>query len=783
MRGKYMSVINKNRLAIYTLLSNEKLCQYINNGSLRVLIIGNSKDLITETFKAVFWCCKYPSKKLEITIAAKKADEYLKLATEHTDIIEYAKKDNVTINTKAISGNINTILEENGVEYDFAIVACDDTNYSNQICERLNGKFVSTSINEYYNKNDLLRIAYNINFCYSLTYDDRKSYDAAKEELDKDEYNMNSSLAQAAHIAYRNHYCQELKNKKISEEEITAELAKFEHERWNRYMISGGFSPVTVSELKEFYIKNSSHKDMKNLKHACICEYGKAENVLETNPIIWDEYNSTEKILASDLSELDKVSLICSSIRKEKVNFKTYDYQLVLMSGFCEWYKEKYTTAIVVCSDNCYKDIIIPTTTMPENIILIVPEKSNIDYKKTIGDYLAGRNINTRIKTVSLDYATFNIDNIHDLDTVLKNNNNDESCFSCVSPGVAPNVIAAFALHSYINNYPCLTYSNRKITPVSSELSINHNMDRFSMTTKEFLALNNGVYKNEKEKPFIPYEECMALSDIFFKNTRAKEHSFIKDGKKKRAIIYYTIWAKLVFCVHKANEQIKLGEKVTIDCRHEYNNMQHLNDELKSPATDLFNFLNEKKIIQSLSLDAFPQISFRIVDIDKWKSLLDKSGELFELYVYYKMKYSNLFSDVQTGVEIIYDIERTGEIAKNQPHDNEIDVIAFNGFIPVLVSCKSIVDYNNDSSGNKAIYEIASEARQFNGIPVLAVSRTLSGSEKEDINAGADKLIKRAKVCGVHLLDANILCDETKFNKAMEIIVSENGLVSPEDFN
>ena len=131
-----MSVINKNRLAIYTLLSNEKLCQYINNGSLRVLIIGNSKDLITEAFKAIFWCCKYPSKKLEITIAAKKTDEYLKSATEHTDIVEYARKDNVAISAKAISGNVNAILEEIGMEYNFAIVACNDTDYSNQICER-----------------------------------------------------------------------------------------------------------------------------------------------------------------------------------------------------------------------------------------------------------------------------------------------------------------------------------------------------------------------------------------------------------------------------------------------------------------------------------------------------------------------------------------------------------------------------------------------------------------------------------------------------------------------
>ena len=778
-------MINQNRLAIYSLLSKNKICQYIKNESLKVLIIGNSKDLITETTKAVLWCCKYPFAKLEITIASKKAYEYLKAAVDHTDILEYSRKDNVFFFSKAISGNVDTVLQEINMECDFAIVACEDANYSNQMYERLKEKYVSDTISEYYDENDLLRIAYNINFCYALTYNDRESYDKAKQDLDSNEYNMNSSLAQAAHIAYRNYYCEELKKKELSEEETTAELAKFEHERWNRYEISEGFSPVAISELNSFYLKNSSHKDLKTFKHACICDYGKAENVLETNPIIWDKYNNVEKILSSDLSELDKVSLICyiSSKREKKINFKTYDYQLVLMSGFCEWYKKEYSTAIVVCSDNCYKDIIIPTSTMPENILLIIPKDANVDYQRIIGDYLRGRNINTKIKTVSIDYKSFNIDNTSDIEAILKASN-VESCFSCVSPGVDPNVVAAFSMHSYFNSYPCLTYSNGKITPVSSELSINHNMDRFSMTTKEFLDLNNCVYKNEENKPFISYEECMEFSDIFFKNSKAKEHSYTNNYGKKETY-YYTIWTKLVTFFHKAKEQISPDEKVIIDCRYEFDNMQHLNYELKGPASKLFNCLKENRFIHTLSLDNFPQVSFTLgEDIDKWKSLLTKSGELFELYVYYKMKYSKLFNDVQTGVEIIYNMDGSDEIEVNQPHDNEIDVIAFNGFIPVLVSCKSIVNYSDDSSsGNKAIYEIASEARQFNGIPVLAVSRTLSGIKKEKINAGAEQLIKRAKICGVHLLDANILCNKENFEKAMEIIVSEKGLVSPEDFD
>ena len=138
---------------------------------------------------------------------------------------------------------------------------------------------------------------------------------------------------------------------------------------------------------------------------------------------------------------------------------------------------------------------------------------------------------------------------------------------------------------------------------------------------------------------------------------------------------------------------------------------------------------------------------------------------------------------VSCGVEITYN-NNVEEIENNSMHhnDNEIDVVAFKGFIPILISCKSIADYSENAAGNKAIYEISSEAKQFHGIPVLAVSRTLGGSNKESIDAGAKHLIKRAKAFGVHLLDANILCNENYFKDALLRIIEGKTIVSPNDY-
>lgn len=81
-----MSTIGTNRLAIYNLLYNHPLCDYIkinseNDKELNVLIIGNGW-VGNEAIKAVFWDGQYPDTKLNITIASANAGEYEKKLKE-----------------------------------------------------------------------------------------------------------------------------------------------------------------------------------------------------------------------------------------------------------------------------------------------------------------------------------------------------------------------------------------------------------------------------------------------------------------------------------------------------------------------------------------------------------------------------------------------------------------------------------------------------------------------------------------------------------------------------
>ena len=194
----------------------------------------------------------------------------------------------------------------------------------------------------------------------------------------------------------------------------------------------------------------------------------------------------------------------------------------------------------------------------------------------------------------------------------------------------------------------------------------------------------------------------------------------------------------------------------------------------------MFNCLSDIKIIGNLEIK-LPEISFYIRNKEKYSAIASKSGEIFELYIYYRMLYSGVFDDIQMGVEIIYNGTKNEDLKKQSYHDNEIDIVGVKGFTPILISCKSIADYSENNAGNKAIYEILSEAKQFIGIPVLAVSRTLGG-EKAETMAGVDNLIKRAKICGVHLIDANILRDDNYFFDAITRIITNKNLVSPEDY-
>ncbi len=70
-----MSIIGKNRLAIYDLFYRYPPCDYIYNKKLNVLIIGNGW-VGNEAFKAMFWDGQYPDVELNITIASNNAKQY-----------------------------------------------------------------------------------------------------------------------------------------------------------------------------------------------------------------------------------------------------------------------------------------------------------------------------------------------------------------------------------------------------------------------------------------------------------------------------------------------------------------------------------------------------------------------------------------------------------------------------------------------------------------------------------------------------------------------------------
>lgn len=70
-----MASIGKNRLAIYNLLYENPMCDYIVNNELNVLVIGTGW-VGNEAFKAAFWAGQYPDTKLNITVVSENASKY-----------------------------------------------------------------------------------------------------------------------------------------------------------------------------------------------------------------------------------------------------------------------------------------------------------------------------------------------------------------------------------------------------------------------------------------------------------------------------------------------------------------------------------------------------------------------------------------------------------------------------------------------------------------------------------------------------------------------------------
>ena len=181
-------------------------------------------------------------------------------------------------------------------------------------------------------------------------------------------------------------------------------------------------------------------------------------------------------------------------------------------------------------------------------------------------------------------------------------------------------------------------------------------------------------------------------------------------------------------------------------------------------------------------------------------SLFKNQGKLFELLLYYKLKNSGLFSDIQTGVKISWsnnnttledlvlrNINTNGHYgynnylrsfkrARNQffslQNDigiaNEIDIVITNGMTPIFISCKT-----SKSVGNGELYEIASIAEHFHAKPVLAVTKDL-------VRDSNNLLLLRAKQMGVSLIGFETIFDSVRFNKATQQLAHGKTVFGPE---
>ncbi len=117
-----------------------------------------------------------------------------------------------------------------------------------------------------------------------------------------------------------------------------------------------------------------------------------------------------------------------------------------------------------------------------------------------------------------------------------------------------------------------------------------------------------------------------------------------------------------------------------------------------------FNSLNQIGIIKNIKKEQ-GKFEFEYKNRAIKECIID-AGTLLELNTYYKMKDSGKYSDCRRSVHINWDAE-VGAV--DDGVENEIDVMALEGYVPVIVSCK------NGRVKKNALYELETVANRFGG--------------------------------------------------------------------
>ena len=314
-----VEIVNETERAIFNLLDKKPIYEGAINNVISLLIVGCGQ-VGKEFLKDALWCGMMVDYRFKALVIDIKADEIKKnIEVETPELLN--NYDITFVNADIKSPNaIEAIEQVNDINYILVSMETDNKNLDTAIDLRrlfirnyerkpliniwIQNEYKKEQVNKLINENES---AYDINAFGSIKdmYFDNKIVDSEIEKIGEkihkayrgnpadyylNEYNKRSSRASALHVKYklysilREKYSKNLSKdlkmfRDIYTEELEEILAKNEHDRWNAYMRTIGYTKATIDDVRRYYPILKDHKDYLGRRHPALVPFEELDNV------------------------------------------------------------------------------------------------------------------------------------------------------------------------------------------------------------------------------------------------------------------------------------------------------------------------------------------------------------------------------------------------------------------------------------------------------------------------------------------------------------------------
>lgn len=314
-----VEIVNETERAIFNLLDKKPIYEGAINNVISLLIVGCGQ-VGKEFLKDALWCGMMVDYRFKALVVDIKADEIKKnIEAETPELLN--NYDITFVNADIKSPNaIKAIEQVNDINYILVSMESDNKNLNTAIDLRrlfiryferkpiiniwIENEYKKEQVNKLINERET---AYDINAFGSIKdmYFDNKIVDSEIEKIGEkihkayrgnpvdyylNEYNKRSSRASGLHVKYKlysilkENYSNDLHRnlkmfEKIHTDELEEILAKNEHDRWNAYMRTIGYTKATINEVRKYYPALNDHRDYLGRRHPALVPYEELDSV------------------------------------------------------------------------------------------------------------------------------------------------------------------------------------------------------------------------------------------------------------------------------------------------------------------------------------------------------------------------------------------------------------------------------------------------------------------------------------------------------------------------